>query len=894
MNENTTTKASILVVDDEPANRCLLAEVLTRRGYTIRPASNGTLALSSAQAEPPDLILLDLVMPGMNGYAVCERLKADERTRDVPVIVVSALEEAVDKVRAFSLGAVDYVTRPFQAGEIVARVETHLTLRNLHRQLQERNVQLEREIAKRTQAEDQIRQYASEQAALYAIASATTTSLDPDALLSTLLEVVLSVTQADAGWVILPGPTPDDLPQVVAWHGVPKAFVQAEISAPLHACPICKPLLAGEGMSHDLIPMVDCPVVSDELLASLDLCEHVAIPLSAQDRVLGILKIAWCESHTYTDADRSLLSAVGQQVGLALQNAQLYQDARRVDQLELLNAITTAAVSSLELDTVLGHILELTNSALGATGGSILLPDQDTEDLFFTVTTAGKTHGLQGLRISLEQGIAGWVAKNGQVACVNDVHLDPRWYDGVDALTGFETRSLLCAPLKHRGRVSGVIEFVNKRRGDFSEDDVSLVEAVASIVSGAVESTRLYTAIRARANELAMLNTLGLALTSTLDPSAVAHVTLSLVQRFFKADGVALLQADPQMDELHPVQALIGGAPVEIPINLQPGKDVLKQVLNQRQPLLIKDAQSDPSWLGHASQYAEQHLGKPVRSAMAAPLSTPQATLGVLLVGSTEPGAYTYQETTTLLAIASTLAVALENARLYQAEHAAREQLRDLTAYLQTAREEERTHIAREIHDELGQTLTALKFDLSWLTKRLPEDRADLENKAQVMSGLIDETIHTVRRVATELRPGLLDDLGLAAAIEWQAQEFAARTDIGCELQLDDESISPDRDLTTAVFRIFQETLTNIARHAEATQVRVTLADRPDALVLTVQDNGKGITEDQVSDSKSLGLIGMRERARAWGGDITFEGIPDRGTTVTVRVPRTTGGEKEK
>jgi signal transduction histidine kinase/DNA-binding response OmpR family regulator len=893
MNENNS-KASILVVDDAPINLRLLTEVLARRGYTVRSAENGTLALSSAQAKPPDLILLDLRMEGLDGYAVCEQLKASERTRDVPVIVISAMDKPEDKIKAFSLGAVDYVTRPFRAGEILARVETHLTLRNLHRQLQEKNAQLEREIAKRTQAEAQIRQYADEQAALYTIASAATSSLDPDKLLSTLLEVVLSVTRADASWVLLPGPTPDDLPQVVAWRGVPQAFVEAEGSAPLHACPICHPLLAGEGMSHNPVPMVDCPVVSDELLASLDLCEHVAIPLSTQDRVLGILKIAWCKPHTYTDTDRSLLSAVGQQVGLALQNAQLYQDARRVDQLELLNAITTAAVSSLELDTVLSHILELTKYSLDATAGSILLTDQDTEDLFFAVTTSDETCGLQGLRISLEQGIAGWAAKNGQVACVNDVHSDPRWYDGVDALTGFETRSLLCVPLKHRGRIGGVIEFVNKRRGDFSEDDVSLVEAVASVASGAVASTRLYTAIRARANELAMLNTLGLALTSTLDPSAVAHVALSLVQRFFKADGVALLQVDPQTDELRPVQALIGGTPVELPIHLQLDKDALERVLNQRQPLLIKDAQSDPSWPGHVSQYAEQKLGKPVRSAMAAPLSTPQDTIGVLLVGSTEPGAYTHQETTTLLAIASTLAVALENARLYQAEHAAREQLRDLTAYLQTAREEERTQIAREIHDELGQTLTALKFDLSWLTKRLPEDRPDLEKKAQVMSGLIDETIHTVRRVATELRPGLLDDLGLAAAIEWQAQEFAARTEIDCALQLDGESASLDRDLTTAVFRIFQETLTNIARHAEAAQVRVTLAGGPDALVLTVQDDGKGITEDQASDSKSLGLIGMRERARAWGGDITFEGVPDRGTTVTVRMPRTAGEEGEK
>jgi signal transduction histidine kinase len=216
---------------------------------------------------------------------------------------------------------------------------------------------------------------------------------------------------------------------------------------------------------------------------------------------------------------------------------------------------------------------------------------------------------------------------------------------------------------------------------------------------------------------------------------------------------------------------------------------------------------------------------------------------------------------------------------------AAREQLRDLAGYLQNAREEERTQIAREIHDEFGQALSALNMDLSWLSKRLPADQPYLAEKASAMSDLIDSTIQTVRRVATELRPGLLDELGLAATIEWQAQEFAERTGIDCDLYLSDEEIVLDRDLATAIFRIFQETLTNVARHAQATQVRVELEDRPDELVLIVRDNGKGITESQVSHPRSLGLMGMRERARSWGGEVAFQGVAGQGTTVTVRVP---------
>ena len=149
--------------------------------------------------------------------------------------------------------------------------------------------------------------------------------------------------------------------------------------------------------------------------------------------------------------------------------------------------------------------------------------------------------------------------------------------------------------------------------------------------------------------------------------------------------------------------------------------------------------------------------------------------------------------------------------------------MHNLASYLQTAREEERTLIAREIHDEFGQVLTALKMDLSWLTKRLSQDKTNLQEKSVSMSELVDHAIQTVRRIATELRPGLLDDLGLVAALEWQAQEFSERTEIECELHLGEEDITLDRDLGTDIFRIFQEALTNIMRHADATMVKVSL-----------------------------------------------------------------------
>jgi signal transduction histidine kinase len=220
-----------------------------------------------------------------------------------------------------------------------------------------------------------------------------------------------------------------------------------------------------------------------------------------------------------------------------------------------------------------------------------------------------------------------------------------------------------------------------------------------------------------------------------------------------------------------------------------------------------------------------------------------------------------------------------------QALMASRTQLRNLSAHLQAVREEERTTIAREIHDELGQALTALKLDLAWLKKHGTTDVTALLNKIAVMEELINSTLQSVKRISTELRPGLLDDLGLSAAIEWQAQEFQRRTGIHCDVFIMPEEIMVNDGLSTAVFRIFQETLTNVVRHAKATALHVLLRQEAAELLLEVRDNGAGITTAQIDSPSSFGLIGIRERVQFLGGEVVFQGIADQGTTVTVTVP---------
>ena len=212
-------------------------------------------------------------------------------------------------------------------------------------------------------------------------------------------------------------------------------------------------------------------------------------------------------------------------------------------------------------------------------------------------------------------------------------------------------------------------------------------------------------------------------------------------------------------------------------------------------------------------------------------------------------------------------------------------QLRNLAARLEAIREEERTRIAREIHDEVGQALTALKMDLAWLGKKVPPRGKLVRQKLHGMEGVIDGTMDALHRILAELRPGVLDDLGLPAAIRWLAEEFKRRTAIACAVQMTGGEPGLDSGQATAVFRILQEALTNVARHAQARRVEIRLHVLPTAFELVVTDDGRGITAAELKATRTLGILGMRERALTWHGRVTVHGEPGRGTTVRVFMP---------
>ena len=239
-----------------------------------------------------------------------------------------------------------------------------------------------------------------------------------------------------------------------------------------------------------------------------------------------------------------------------------------------------------------------------------------------------------------------------------------------------------------------------------------------------------------------------------------------------------------------------------------------------------------------------------------------------------------------MVQIGTQLGRVLERKQAQDQSEISQEQLRSLYHRLQEIREEERTRTAREVHDHLSQLLTTIKLELSLLDKKISNGRLGTKESAKQLLDMSDEAIQSVKRIAMDLRPPILDDLGLSEAIDWQVVEFKSRTGINCQFLNQMNGYEMDLERSTTLFRIFQETLTNIARHSKANMVNVELYVKNENIRLEVEDNGCGITEEQIQSLRSLGLLGMRERAMVWGGNVQLQAVKPRGTLVTIEIKK--------
>ncbi|MCZ7627493.1 MAG: GAF domain-containing sensor histidine kinase [Candidatus Methylomirabilis sp.] len=421
-----------------------------------------------------------------------------------------------------------------------------------------------------------------------------------------------------------------------------------------------------------------------------------------------------------------------------------------------------------------------------------------------------------------------------------------------------------------------------------------LAAANEALGQSEAELSRLHEAAKAHAAQWEALFGMSRLLNQSLQLDGVFKAFAQAVKAYVPYDRLGVIV--PQENTLvvayavadPPLQAFAG---LSWSMTQQTG---IEWILTHKEPRLVRDLTTEAQF--EDDRYMAQ---EGVRTILELPLLVGGEAKGVFYLDSRTPAAYSERDIERLFPLADQVAMVLEHGRLYDSvrrqadmlrqeiEERARaeEQLRTLTARLESVREDERSRMAKEIHEELGQLLFALKIDLSWLHARLPQEPAALQEKSHAIKQSVDETIRWVRRVASELRPRVLDDLGLVAAIEWQAQEFQARTGIQVLLTIQQPESALDWERSTAVFRIVQEALSNVARHAQGSRVHIALRADAERLTLEVIDNGKGITQHALADRNSIGLLSMRERAFLLGGAVTITGRPGQGTTVTVTMP---------
>ena len=509
---------TLLVVDDNPRVLRSYARILEQSGYTPIPASSGAEALERFAQVRPAIVLTDVRMPGVDGFELLSAVLA--RDPDVEVILITGHGDMQMAIQAMRAGATDLLLKPVHPDVLcttleraVARLHLKRTLHAAHTaleaqareldarvqartaELEAANRQLQQEIRERQSVEDALRRYAEEQAALYIVTSAIAGHLEITPLLEAALDAILPTLRAPAGWVFAPGKDAASPPRLLAQRGISEELAQALTAHPLSAYPISSQVFA-TSVTDTVIFLNQTPPALLAAQEQAGLRASVAVPIRAAQRTLALLVLAWDRPQSEAALPRNLLSTIGYQLGLAMRNAHLYEEARQADRLRSINAISTAAIASLDPERVLRQVMTLTCQALDAAEGSILLRDMETDELVFSQTLCPAADRLLGQRVAPGQGLAGWVAAHRDTLCINDVTQEPRWFGGMDEKTGFQTRSLLATPLLYHGEVTGVMEIVNKRRGGFSEEDAHLLEAVAAIAAIALENARLYTDLK--------------------------------------------------------------------------------------------------------------------------------------------------------------------------------------------------------------------------------------------------------------------------------------------------------------------------------------------------------------------------------------------------------------
>ncbi len=800
------------------------------------------------------------------------------------------------------VGTIQDVTERKQAEAELREAQKELEYRVQLRTtaLLQANEQLQQEVAERKRIEEELLDYAEKQALLYAVASATTGYTEPQELLAVVLDTLIPGLLAEAGWIFLKEETPEELPHLAISMGVSEDFFEPA-RGPLEACPACREFVPGD--SETYASTEACLYISQKDMDRAGFQSFVNMPLHVGRELLGVLGIAWRAQDVKDAGDGDLWAAIGRQVGLALYTTRLYRSARQVDRLKVLNQISTAASASLELDVVLPQILELTCRTLNTEEGSILLRDQERGELVFAQTLVEANANLKGQRMPDDAGIAGWAIQHGETVRVDDVHSDPRWYKNVDTTTDFETRSILCTPLIYHQETIGVLEMLNKEGDAFTGEDVSILEAVASITAGALENARLFSAVRLRAEEMATLNEIGQSLIASLDFQQVTRTALLHIQHLFRAQFVGLFQDEEGTGRLSLVQSLDNTTFVDTPLTFKPGESMVGWAFERRQAVLARDVWQDPRFTRHSEPQMQN-----LHATMVTPLMTPEHTEGVIVVCSERVGAYTREDLHMLQAIASTLSVALQNATLYAELKAALEEREATQAQLIHAEKMAAlgrlaASIAHEINNPLQAVLGCMRLSQDELTGRMRPDKlgqhldvaiSEVKRVSQIVLRMHD----FYRHARTDMEPvdlhEILDSILALSGKQLQHSAIAVERDYAAYLP----TIEANPDHLKQVFLNMVLNAIDAMHGGGTLHIHTTLEEEtiPSTVKVGFEDTGEGMSPEVQArlfepffttkdEGTGLGLSISYGIIESHNGKILISSREGEGTTFTILLP---------
>jgi GAF domain-containing protein len=618
----------------------------------------------------------------------------------------------------------------------------------------------------------------------------------------------------------------------------------------------------------------------------------LATPLRYGDRVTGLLALAFVERREFSDEECGLVQAFADQAAVALENARLYEEAeRRRQQAEALARAARALTGVRDVATVGAQIVESVLDIFPDCFAAVRELDADGT-LVVAAASPGAKELFPPVVLSPTLGLAGQAVREGRLRWSVDVLNDPAVQVPENRRQSWARAGMvtaLAAPLRGRGRTIGVLSLGFREKHEVMEDERALVEAFADQAAIALDNARLYEETDRRRREAEVLAGIAQTMNASLEMDAILQRVVEGARVLCQSDIARIALKDPES----------GATVFRYWVNtrftryhearLFPGTESLGGlVLMTRQPHRTDNWMSDPRF---NKSTAEVVRAEGIVTQMIVPIRSGADVEGLLYVDNRSARPFTDLDEAALVHLAEHAAIALRNAQLFAAVQATGKRLQALSSRLLEVQEAERRHIARELHDEVGQALTAVKINLQMLRRQSPA--GPVAGRLDDSLGMVDRVLQGVRRMSLDLRPSLLDDLGLAAAVRWYVGAQAERAGLTAEVEASALPAQLPPALATTCFRIVQEAVTNVVRHAKARRLTVTLEAAEETLSVVITDDGAGFdvghARRRALAGGSLGLLGLEERAELAGGRATIDSFPGRGTAVRVTLPITDG-----